>query len=189
MQVKALEIPDVKLIVPGRNSDSRGFFSETYNKIALAEHGIALEFVQDNHAFSVDQWTVRGLHCQTPPFEQNKLLRCTHGSIFDVGVDARRGSPTYGQHVSAIVSAREWNQILIPIGFVHGYCTLEPCTEVIYKVDNYYSAAHEVGVLWNDPELAIDWPVAKNTVAVSERDRQWPKLDDFPNPFRYSGGE
>ena len=186
MQVERLKIPDVRLIFPARHGDSRGFFSETYNKTSFAEHGIAVDFIQDNHAFSTDQWTVRGLHCQIPPFEQDKLLRCTHGSIFDVAVDVRVGSPTYGQHVSAVISAESWNQILIPVGFAHGYCTLAPDTEVIYKVNKHYSPDHDMGLLWDDPDIGIDWPVNKGGVHLSGRDWAWPRLRDFVSPFTYS---
>ncbi len=155
MQSEHLKIPDVKVLTPKKNGDHRGFFSEVYNRKTLAEAGIDITFVQDNHAFSAEKGVVRGLHFQIPPFAQDKLVRVVRGSVFDVAVDLRRGSPTYGQHVSVVLSAEAWNQILVPIGFAHGLMTLEPDTEVLYKVSNYYSAEHDKGLLWNDPALGI----------------------------------
>lgn len=174
MEVIELEIPDVKLIKPKKFGDHRGFFSETYNKQALARAGITLEFVQDNHSLSVSRGVIRGLHFQTPPFAQDKLVRVVRGAILDVAVDLRRSSPTFGRHVSAVISAEEWNQILVPVGFAHGFCTLEPNTEVIYKVTHYYSPAHDKGLYWNDPALAIDWPVSESDAIVSDKDRALP---------------
>src|SRR5215475_2300724 len=164
-EVLATEIPDVKLIIPRIYRDHRGFFSETYNRVDLATLGVNLEFVQDNHSLSVEKGVVRGLHFQIPPFAQDKLVRVIRGSIFDVAVDIRKGSPTYGKHVARIISAADWNQFLVPIGFAHGFCTLEANTEVIYKVTNYYSAEHDRGVLWNDPDLGIPWPI-EQTLAI-----------------------
>ncbi len=132
MQIKDLGIPGVKVLIPKKHGDHRGFFSEVYNKRTLAAAGIDIDFVQDNHSLSAEKGTVRGLHFQVPPFAQDKLVRVVHGSVFDVAVDLRRGSPTYGKHVSVVLSAEEWNQILVPIGFAHGFMTLEPNTEVIY---------------------------------------------------------
>ncbi len=189
MNVIELSIPDVKLIVPLKRGDHRGFFSETYNKAALAEAGIELDFVQDNHSLSVDQGTVRGLHFQTPPYAQDKLVRVVRGAIFDVAVDLRKGSPTLGQHVSAVISADEWNQILVPSDFAHGFCTLEPDTEVIYKVTNYYAPAHDKGCLWNDPDLGIDWPVDAVAAIVSDKDQSFPKLSELSDYFFYSRNE
>ena len=160
MQVEHVNIPDVRLLSPGKHGDRRGFFSETYNRKALAVIGIDIDFVQDNHSYSADKGTVRGLHFQTPPFAQDKLVRVVRGSVFDIAVDLRQGSPTYGRHVSAVLSAQAWNQILVPIGFAHGFMTLEPDTEVIYKVSNYYAPDHDKGLLWNDPALGINWPLA-----------------------------
>jgi dTDP-4-dehydrorhamnose 3,5-epimerase len=186
MNVIERSIPDVKLIVPLKHGDHRGFFAETYNKAALAEAGIELDFVQDNHSLSADQGTVRGLHFQIPPYAQDKLVRVVRGAIFDVAVDLRKGSPTLGQHVSTVISAQEWNQILVPIGFAHGFCTLEPNTEVIYKVTNFYAPAHDKGCLWNDPDLGVDWPVDTAAAIVSDRDQSFPKLSELPNYFFYS---
>jgi dTDP-4-dehydrorhamnose 3,5-epimerase len=181
--VETLAIPDVKIIRPKKHGDTRGFFSETYSQKALSSAGIDLTFVQDNHAFSAAKGTVRGLHFQTPPFSQDKLIRVTRGSIFDVAVDLRRGSPTYGRHVSAVISAEEWNQILIPTGFAHGLLTLEPDTEVLYKVTNYYSPTHDLGLLWNDPALGIAWPIAEADAILSAKDKVQPRLADLPAYF------
>jgi dTDP-4-dehydrorhamnose 3,5-epimerase len=185
MQSEHLEIPDVKVLTPKRNGDHRGFFSEVYNKKTLAEAGIDITFVQDNHALSAEKGTVRGLHFQIPPFAQDKLVRVVRGSVFDVAVDLRRGSPTYGKHVSVVLSAEAWNQILVPIGFAHGLMTLEPDTEVLYKVSNYYSAEHDKGLLWNDPALGIEWPVAEDEAILSAKDKVQPRLADLPPYFHF----
>lgn len=183
MRVEVLNIPAVKKLAPDKHGDDRGFFSETYNKKALDASGIHLEFVQDNHSFSAAKGTVRGLHFQTPPFAQDKLVRVTRGAIFDVAVDLRRGSPTYGRHVSATLSAAAWNQILVPIGFAHGLMTLEPNTEVIYKVSDYYAPEHDHGLLWNDPALGIEWPLAEHEAILSDKDRAQPRFAEFATPF------
>ena len=183
MRVEALNIPAVKILAPGKHGDDRGFFSETYNKKALAAAGVRLEFVQDNHSFSAAKGTVRGLHFQTPPFAQDKLVRVVRGAVFDVAVDLRRDSPTYGRHVSATLSATAWNQILVPIGFAHGLMTLEPDTEVIYKVSDYYAPEHDHGLLWNDPALGIEWPLAEHEAILSDKDRAQPRFADFATPF------
>lgn len=183
MEVRSLDIAAVKLLRPKKFGDHRGFFSETYNKRALAEAGFDLDFVQDNHSLSVARGVIRGLHFQTPPFAQDKLVRVVRGAIFDVAVDLRRSSATFGRHVSAVVSAEEWNQILVPIGFAHGFCTLEPNTEVIYKVTNYYSATHDKGVYWNDPELGIAWPIRESEAVVSDKDRTQPRFSKLEFAF------
>lgn len=175
------------MITPPKFGDHRGFFSETYNKRALAEAGLDLEFVQDNHSLSAQKGTLRGLHFQTPPFGQDKLVRVTRGAILDVAVDLRRGSPTYGQHVSAELSAENWSQLLVPIGFAHGFVTLEPDTEVLYKVTQYYSPECDRGLLWNDPDLGIPWPVAEADAILSDKDRKHPRLRDLPDIFIYRG--
>jgi dTDP-4-dehydrorhamnose 3,5-epimerase len=182
-EVLATEIPDVKLIVPRIHRDHRGFFSETYNRTDLAALGVNLDFVQDNHSLSVQRGVVRGLHFQIPPFAQDKLVRVIRGSVFDVAVDIRRRSSTYGKHVARIISAAHWNQFLIPIGFAHGFCTLEPNTEVIYKVTNYYSPEHDRGMLWDDPDLQIAWPIGEALAIVSDKDRGLPRFSDLPAYF------
>ena len=183
--VESLEIPAVKIIRPEKHGDDRGFFSETYSHRDFIAAGINLEFVQDNHALSVQQGTVRGLHFQTPPFAQDKLVRMVRGAIYDVAIDLRIGSPTFGRHAFAILSAESWNQILVPIGFAHGLVTLEPNTEVLYKVTNYYSPKHDKGILWNDPALGIDWPVSTSEAMLSARDKEHPKLEALPEHFHY----
>ena len=188
MNVTALSIPEVRILEPKRFGDQRGFFSETYNRRMWAGCGIELEFVQDNHSLSRPKGTIRGLHYQSPPFAQDKLVRVIRGSILDVAVDLRQGSPTYGKHVTAVISAEGWNQILVPIGFAHGFCTLEADTEIIYKVTNYYSPEHDRGVLWNDPELGIEWPVSEEGSFLSPKDRCLPRLSDTVSPFAYAAG-
>lgn len=183
MEIADTDIRDVKIISPAKHEDARGFFSETYNRRALSDAGIDLEFVQDNHSRSVPSSTIRGLHFQAPPFAQDKLVRVVSGSIFDVAVDLRRGSSTFGQHVSVTLSEASWTQLLVPIGFAHGFCTLEPNTEVIYKVSNYYAPEHDHGIRWNDPALGIDWPVDDSEITLSDKDRALPRLEDITSPF------
>jgi dTDP-4-dehydrorhamnose 3,5-epimerase len=185
MQILKTAIEDVKLIKPVRHADSRGFFSEVFKESELRKHAIDIAFVQDNHSLSVTRGVVRGLHFQLAPFAQAKLLRVVAGSIFDVAVDIRGGSPSFGRHVAVVLSATDWNQILIPEGFAHGYCTLEPNTEVLYKVNAYYSPEHDRGLLWNDPALGIAWPVSAEEALVSDRDRKHPVLSRLPQHFRY----
>ncbi|GLR81972.1 dTDP-4-dehydrorhamnose 3,5-epimerase (plasmid) [Azospirillum oryzae] len=183
MDVVSLDIPDVKIIRPKKFGDHRGFFSETYTKKTFEAAGLHYDFVQDNHSLSAEVGTVRGLHFQLPPFAQDKLVRVVRGAILDVAVDIRKGSPTFGRHVSAVISAAEWNQILVPIGFAHGFCTLEPDTEVIYKVTNYYSPEHDRGLLWNDPELGIDWPVSADKAQLSAKDHKHPTFAQLGDWF------
>jgi dTDP-4-dehydrorhamnose 3,5-epimerase len=185
MQIKDTEITEVKILRPVRHGDARGFFSEVYREDVLRKQGINVRFVQENHSLSVSKAVVRGLHFQIPPFAQAKLLRVTAGSIFDVALDIRWGSPTFGRHVALVLSASEWNQIFVPEGFAHGFCTLEPDTEVIYKVSNYYSAEHDRGIAWDDPALAIDWPLPMGEATLSEKDRNHPILADLPRFFQY----
>jgi len=183
VEIIPTEIPDVKLIRPHKYGDHRGFFSETYNKKELAERGIDLDFLQDNHSLSVAKGVVRGLHFQIPPFAQDKLVRVIHGAIFDVAVDIRRGSPTFGRHVSAVLSVDNWTQILVPKGFAHGFCTLEPNTEVIYKVTDYYAPQFDRGILWNDPELGIVWPISDAEATLSDKDRMQPRFSELRDLF------
>ena len=183
MYIERLSIPDVKVLIPKKYGDHRGFFSEIYNKKAFAAAGVDIDFVQDNHSRSADAGTVRGLHFQTPPFAQDKLVRVTRGSVFDVVVDLRRNSPTYGRHASVVLSAGEWNQVLAPIGFAHGFMTLESDVEVVYKVSDYYAPEHDKGLLWNDPALGIKWPIAESEATLSEKDRRQPRLAELVTPF------
>ena len=188
MSIKKPGIAAVRELTPKKHGDHRGFFSEVYNKRALGEAGIHIEFVQDNHSLSAEKGTVRGLHFQTPPFAQDKLVRVTRGAVFDVAVDLRRGSPSYGRHASAVLSAEAWNQLLVPVGFAHGFMTLEPDTEVIYKVSRYYAPDHDEGLLWNDPDLDIDWPLGLDVAVLSEKDRNLPRLKEIESPFVYETG-
>ena len=185
MNIKSLAIPEVRILQPRRFDDERGFFSETWNRRTLRDAGVELDFVQDNHSLSRAQGTVRGLHYQAPPFAQDKLVRVVRGRILDVAVDLRRGSPSYGRHVSAEIGADQGHQILVPQGFAHGFCTLEPDTEVIYKVTGYFSPQHDLGILWNDPELEISWPVETNAAVLSEKDLRQPRLREIESPFNY----
>ena len=185
MEIERLTIPDVIIIKIIKHEDDRGFFSETYNQKALSEVGVNINFNQDNHAFSFFKGTVRGLHFQIPPFQQDKLVRVVAGAIFDVAVDLRVGSPTYGQHVSAVIDTYKWNQILVPAGFAHGLCTLEPNTEVIYKVNNHYSPDHDRGIIRDDTSIGIRWPVSKEEAILSTKDLNLPKFSDLPSYFKY----
>ena len=183
MKIESLAIADVKLITPRIIRDERGFFSETWNAQGLKDAGIDAKFVQDNHALSRAKGTVRGLHFQLAPKGQDKLIRCVRGAILDVAVDIRKSSPTFGQHVTAVLSATNWAQLWVPIGFAHGYATLEPDTEVIYKVTEYYSPALDRGIAWDDPALAIQWPVAARDAELSAKDKMQPLLADAPVLF------
>ncbi len=183
MQVIPTAIPDVKVLVPKKFGDRRGFFSETYSRRAFEALGVRAEFVQDNHSLSAEAGVVRGLHYQLPPAAQDKLLRVVRGAILDVAVDVRRSSPTFARHVAEVLSAENWRQIYVPAGFAHGFRTLEPDTEVIYKVTNFYSPGHERGVRWDDPALGIDWGIAEAAAILSERDRRHPLLAEATELF------
>jgi dTDP-4-dehydrorhamnose 3,5-epimerase len=176
MKVTPLAIPDVLLIEPARFGDARGFFSEVWKQSALAEAGITASFVQDNHSQSRDAFVLRGLHFQRPPHAQGKLVRVVRGRILDVVVDIREGSPTYGQHVAVELSAANWRQIWVPRGFAHGLLTLEPDTEVLYKVDAEYSREADGGIAWNDAALGIAWPVPPDGPILSDKDARAPRL-------------
>lgn len=181
MDVQPTAIPDVVIITPRKFGDHRGFFSETYKRCALAEAGIDAEFVQDNQSLSAEQGTLRGLHFQCPPKAQDKLVRVTRGAILDVAVDIRHDSRTYGQHVGVTLSAENWSQLWVPKGFAHGFITLEPDTEVLYKVTDYYSPEHDAGIAWNDPALGIDWGI--DTPILSDKDTKHPTLSELAQVF------
>jgi dTDP-4-dehydrorhamnose 3,5-epimerase len=183
MIVENTALAGVKIVTPRKHGDHRGFFSEIYNRSAFEQAGLALEFVQDNHSRSAETGTVRGLHFQSPPFAQDKLVRVTRGAILDVAVDLRASSATFGRHVAVELSAENWRQLLVPIGFAHGFCTLEPDTEVLYKVTNYYSAENDKGLAWDDPALGIVWPATADKAVLSGKDRQHPRLKDLPPIF------
>jgi dTDP-4-dehydrorhamnose 3,5-epimerase len=183
LTVHSLAIPDVKLIKIKRISDARGYFSETYVRRDFAALDINQDFVQDNQSASVLPGTVRGLHFQIPPFAQTKLIRVLSGRIFDVVVDLRRSSPSFGNHIAIELSEASGEQVLVPAGFAHGFCALEPHTVILYKVDEIYSAAHDRGVNWGDPTLNIAWPVRPHEAVLSNRDIALPMLNDLPAVF------
>ena len=176
MRIRPQAIPDVLLIEPARHGDARGFVSEVWKHSTLAAAGIAADFVQDNPSYSRDAGVLRGLHFQRPPHAQGKLVRVVRGRILDVVVDIREGSPTFGQHVTAELSAANWHQIWVPRGFAHGFLTLEPDTEVLYKVDAEYDRAADGGIAWNDPALSIAWPLPPGGPILSEKDATAPRL-------------
>ena len=175
------------LFTPKRFSDPRGWFSETFRQDVWQDLGVHDAFVQDNQSLSNPQDTLRGLHFQLPPKGQAKLVRCLRGAIFDVAVDVRRGSPTYGQWLGAELSAANGRQLYIPVGFAHGFVTLEPDTEVLYKVSSYYAPDCDRGLAWNDPSIGIDWPLGGREPLLSDKDTRQPALVDFDSPFAYDG--
>ncbi|HMK90426.1 MAG TPA: dTDP-4-dehydrorhamnose 3,5-epimerase [Methylocystis sp.] len=181
--VTPTEIPAVKIVEPKRFGDSRGYFVETWNRRRFAEHGLDFDFVQDNESLSPQVGTVRGLHFQKHPNAQDKLIRVLRGRIFDVAVDLRKSSPSRGRHVAVELSAENGRQLLAPIGFAHGFCTLEPDTLIAYKVTGFYSGADDLGVAWDDPDLSIPWPVAPERAALSEKDLRQPRFRDLPDYF------
>jgi dTDP-4-dehydrorhamnose 3,5-epimerase len=183
LQVHPLSLPGVILIRSARTSDARGFFAETYVKRDFAQAGMCADFIQDNQSFSVSAGTVRGLHFQIPPFQQTKLIRVLRGKIFDVVVDLRRSSPNYGEHSNVELSAEGGEQLFVPPGFAHGFCTLVGGTEVLYKVDAIYSAAHDAGVNWRDPVFGIPWPVDTSKAILSDKDKALPTMNALPAYF------
>ncbi len=183
MQTRTLELPGLHLIEPKRFGDERGFLSDRV-RAAKFETGIrATPLVQENHSYSKNKGTVRGLHYQRTPHAQGKLVRVARGAIFDVAVDIRRSSLTYGKHVSAVLSAENWSQLWLPPGFAHGFCTLESNCEVTYKVTDFYSREHDLGLAWDDPALGIPWPVTSDSAILSDKDRAHPLLKDLPAYF------
>lgn len=187
MKVRTFDIEGIMLIEPKRHYDIRGFFCETYNAAELAKHGIDINFVQDNLSLSTGSGTVRGLHFQSPPFAQAKLIRVVRGAIFDVAVDIRKGSPTFGKHVGVELSAENALQLFVPEGFAHGFATLRSLTEIVYKVSVPYSKDHDQGIFWDDPSLRIHWPVSSENAILSPKDLVMPVLKEITSPFQYSG--
>ncbi|WP_262296307.1 dTDP-4-dehydrorhamnose 3,5-epimerase [Microvirga sesbaniae] len=183
IEVEPTALPDVKIIRTKVFADPRGYFVETYNRKAFAAAGILDEFVQDNFSLSTGSGTIRGLHFQSAPFAQAKLVRAARGRILDVVVDLRHSSPTFGRHVAVELSAENRLQLLVPVGFAHGFCTLEPNTEVSYKVTAHYSSAHDHGLAWNDPSLGIEWPVEPSRAVLSDKDKNHPRLNELPVYF------
>jgi dTDP-4-dehydrorhamnose 3,5-epimerase len=180
-------IPDVIEVTPPKYGDNRGFFSEVFKQSAFEAEGIRIDWIQDNQSLSAPVGTVRGLHFQAPPVAQDKLIRVLRGAVYDVALDIRKGSPTYGQHVGVTLSAEKWNQLLVPVGFAHCFMTLKPDTEVLYKVSGPYSKEHEGAIRWNDPALGIDWPDVGAEPTLSEKDLEAPLFVDFDTPFTYEG--
>jgi dTDP-4-dehydrorhamnose 3,5-epimerase len=185
MDILKLQLPGIFELKPRKFGDTRGFFSETFSNAAMTAHNLPTTWVQDNHSFSAEKYVLRGLHYQSPPVAQDKLVRVVRGSIFDVAVDIRKGSPHFGKWLSLVVSADAWNQILVPKGFAHGFLTLEPDTEVVYKVSAPYSPAHEHSIRWDDPELAINWPLAGHLPVLSAKDKISPSFKDYNHVFTY----
>jgi len=185
MEIRETALPDVVCFTPRRFGDQRGFFSETWNSARMAEAGYDIAFVQDNHSFSAEPGTVRGLHYQSPPMAQAKLVRVARGAILDVAVDVRRGSPTYGQWVGEELSAENGRQLLVPRGFLHGFVTLTPDVDVLYKVDSLYAPDCDGAVRFDDPALAIDWGIDPNKAVLSDKDAAAPSFQDFDTPFEY----
>lgn len=184
-EITPQDVPDLLVVTPRRFGDARGWFEETYAAAALAEAGFTRAFVQDNHAMSASKGVVRGLHFQAPPRAQDKLLRVARGAILDVAVDIRRGSPTYGRAVAVELSEENGRQLLVPRGFAHGYVTLTDRSDVLYKVTDAYAPETEGGLLWSDPALGIDWPVAPGEATVNARDAAWLTLAELQSPFTY----
>ncbi len=185
MDIKPLGIPDIKMITPRRFGDDRGFFEETYNLESFVSHGIETVFVQDNHSLSGTVGTVRGLHFQAPPMAQAKLVRCGRGRLFDVAVDIRKGSPTFGRWVGAELSFDNGQMLLVPEGFAHGFMTLEPDTEIVYKCSNTYAPETEGAIRWDDPDIGINWPLDVAEIKISDKDIRALLLRDFDSPFRF----
>jgi dTDP-4-dehydrorhamnose 3,5-epimerase len=177
----------VKLIATRRFGDDRGWFMETYAEAKWAELGVPCRFVQDNHSMSRPVGTIRGIHFQAPPHGQDKLVRCTRGAIMDYAVDLRKGSPTYGEHVAAKLSAENGDQLFVPVGFGHAFVTLEPDTEVMYKVSDIYAPQCDGGIRWDCPTIGIDWPLPPEGPTLSGKDVKLPTLAEFDSPFDYDG--
>jgi len=183
MEFENTVIPDVKIIRVPRFEDERGFFTETYNRSEFLKFGINTEFVQDAHSFSVQKFTLRGLHFQRPPHGQAKLVRVESGSLFDVAVDIRHDSRYFGQHVSLTLEAGEGDMLYIPEGFAHGFCTLKPNTKIAYKLSADYSPESAGGISWNDPDLGINWPIRNDQAIALDRDLRLPTLANLPSVF------
>lgn len=186
VEVRALDLSGLFEVRPRRFADDRGFFSETWNALSLREAGIEVDFVQDNHSYSSDRGVLRGLHYQVPPMAQDKLVRVTRGAVFDVAVDIRRGSPTFGRWTGLVLSAAAWNQILVLKGFAHGFVTIEPDSEVLYKVSAPYSPTHDRAIRFDDPDIGIDWPIDAAALILSAKDAGAPLLSDIDTGFIFA---
>lgn len=185
MQIEQTPLAGVLILTPRRFGDARGWFSEVWNKDTLAKAGVRYDFVQDNHSYSRDVGTVRGLHFQSPPHAQTKLVRCGRGLVFDVAVDIRKGSPTFGKWFGIELSAENGRQLLIPAGFLHGFVTREPDSELLYKCSDVYAPECDGAVRFDDPDLAIDWGIDAGAAVLSDKDRAAPFLKTFATPFTY----
>ena len=185
MKVETTALDGVVILTPRRFGDDRGWFSETWNATRMAEAGLAIDFVQDNHSMSAQVGTLRGLHYQAPPHAQDKLVRCTAGAILDVAVDFRAGSPTFGRWVAVDLTAENGRQLLVPKGFLHGFVTRLPNTEVQYKCSDVYAPDCDGGIRWDDPDIGIDWGVSEPV--LSAKDSVAPYLRDFDSPFTWEG--
>ncbi len=185
MDIEKTSLEGVLVLTPKRHGDLRGFFAETWNSKLLAQSGIKLDFVQDNHSFSSKAGTIRGLHFQAPPAAQDKLVRCGRGALFDVAVDIRRGSPTYGKWFGTELSFANGRQLLVPAGFAHGFVTLLDDTEIIYKCSDYYAPQTEGALLWNDAGIGIDWGLDLDDAILSDKDAVAPTIAGFDSPFDY----
>lgn len=183
MEVRNFEVEGPLEIIPRKIEDSRGYFSEIFRLDTFAKHAPAVDFVQDNQSLSVKTGTVRGIHFQSPPMAQAKLVRCLSGSLVDVAVDLRSDSPTFGRWISIVLSAELNNQLWVPVGFGHAFCTLEPNSVISYRVSNYYSPDHDKGVAWDDPEVGIAWPDVADSGTLSAKDRALPRLARLPGYF------
>ncbi|MEE9455419.1 MAG: dTDP-4-dehydrorhamnose 3,5-epimerase [Paracoccaceae bacterium] len=189
MLIEPTDLSGVLIISPRRFGDDRGFFCETWNAGTLAEHGINTAFVQDNQSLSGTVGTVRGLHYQSPPHAQDKLVRCGRGALLDVAVDIRKGSPTYGEWVGVRLSAENGKQLLIPKGFLHGFVTLEPDTEILYKCSDYYAPECDGAIRFDDPDIGVDWGISADQAVLSEKDAAAPFLKDFDSPFTFEAAK
>jgi dTDP-4-dehydrorhamnose 3,5-epimerase len=187
LKIEQTPLPGILIITPARFSDHRGFFSQSYSAKDLAEHGITTQFVQDNHSLSLSHGTIRGLHFQAPPHAQDKLVRCGRGALFDVAVDIRTGSPTYGKWFGTELSFENGKQLLVPAGFAHGFVTRAAETEIIYKCSDYYAQETEGAVAWDDPQVGIDWGLGDMMPVLSDKDANAPSLADLNSPFTFEG--
>jgi dTDP-4-dehydrorhamnose 3,5-epimerase len=183
LEIIATALAEVKVLVPKRFEDARGFFSESYSKRRFAAAGLDIDFIQDNQSLSREKGTIRGLHFQGPPSAQTKLVSCLTGAILDVAVDIRRGSPSFGRHVAVELSAENGRQLLVPRGFAHGFCTLVPHCLVAYKVDAFYDPKVDYGLAYDDPDLGIEWPIPVEAAVLSDKDRGFPRLRDLKKMF------
>lgn len=188
MEIEHTHLQGVVILTPARHGDARGFFSESWNKARMDSAGLTYDFVQDNHSLSQAVGTVRGLHYQRLPHAQAKLVRCGQGALFDVAVDIRIGSPTYGQWIGVELTAQNGKQLLIPAGFLHGFSTRAPDTEIIYKCTDYYAPECDGAVRYDDPAIGIDWGLGTDAPLLSDKDANAPLLADIGTPFTFEGG-